>query len=182
MIILSGPSGPKFIADAFVVSENVGDGGPGEAARLGEMASVRSERARGMIEAAAEGWRSGYGESQARSQVLRAGVMSQYPSMRASHTWKAALSASASRDPISFFLSAERGPGVDLEPVPHLPSAPSTSAHSAMADAPETTPSTTTEHVSIDDVEEDPESKVCLIVKQVPTRADHTCVVSFFLM
>lgn len=55
MIILSGPSGPKFIADALVVSENVGDGGPGEAVRLGEIASVRSERARGMAAGAAEG-------------------------------------------------------------------------------------------------------------------------------
>lgn len=45
MIILSGPSGPKFIADAFVVSENVGDGGPGEDLRFGEIARERSERA-----------------------------------------------------------------------------------------------------------------------------------------
>lgn len=103
MIILSGPSGPKFIADAFVVSENVGDGGPGEAVRLGEIASVRSERARGIAAGGGGRWRSGYGESQARSQVLRAGVMSQHPSTRAFHTWKAALSASASGDPLSFF-------------------------------------------------------------------------------
>lgn len=30
VIILSGPSGPKFIADAFVASEKVGEGGPGD--------------------------------------------------------------------------------------------------------------------------------------------------------
>lgn len=49
MIILSGPSGPKFMADAFVVSEKVGDGGPGELVRFGEMAKERSERALGML-------------------------------------------------------------------------------------------------------------------------------------
>ena len=45
MIILSGPWGPKFMADALVVSEKVGDGGPGDAGRFGVMAKVRSERA-----------------------------------------------------------------------------------------------------------------------------------------
>ena len=29
-MIFSGPSTPKLMADAWVVSENVGDGGPGE--------------------------------------------------------------------------------------------------------------------------------------------------------
>lgn len=49
MIILSGPLGPKFMADAFVVSVNVGEGGPGDATRLGEMAKERRERARGIV-------------------------------------------------------------------------------------------------------------------------------------
>jgi hypothetical protein len=44
-MILSGPFGPKFIADAFVVSEKVGDGGPGDIVRLGVIANERSERA-----------------------------------------------------------------------------------------------------------------------------------------
>lgn len=30
VIILSGPPAPKFICDAFVVSESVGDGGPAD--------------------------------------------------------------------------------------------------------------------------------------------------------
>lgn len=49
MIIFSGPSGPKFIAETLVVSEKVGDGGPGEVFRRFEMVSDRSERARGML-------------------------------------------------------------------------------------------------------------------------------------
>ena len=32
MIIFSGPSEPKFICDACVASERVGDGGPGAVA------------------------------------------------------------------------------------------------------------------------------------------------------
>ena len=47
--IFSGPSGPKFIADAFVVSEKVGEGGPGEVVRRREMVSERRERARGIV-------------------------------------------------------------------------------------------------------------------------------------
>ena len=35
-MILAGPFGPKFIADACVASENVGEGGLGEALRLME--------------------------------------------------------------------------------------------------------------------------------------------------
>jgi hypothetical protein len=35
-MILAGPFGPKFIAEAWVVSENVGEGGLGEALRLME--------------------------------------------------------------------------------------------------------------------------------------------------
>ena len=35
-MILAGPLGPKFIAEACVASENVGEGGPGEALRLME--------------------------------------------------------------------------------------------------------------------------------------------------
>jgi hypothetical protein len=50
-MIFSGPFGPKFIADAFVASENVGEGGLGEVAvRLGgEIARDRRERARGIV-------------------------------------------------------------------------------------------------------------------------------------
>lgn len=57
VIIFSGPFSPKFIADAFVASENVGDGGPLlllpvlGALCFGTfvvMASVRSERGFGM--------------------------------------------------------------------------------------------------------------------------------------
>lgn len=49
-MIFSGPLTPKFIADAFVASENVGDGGPGDVVALGgEMARVRRERGRGML-------------------------------------------------------------------------------------------------------------------------------------
>jgi hypothetical protein len=33
-MILAGPFGPKFIAEAWVASENVGEGGLGEALRL----------------------------------------------------------------------------------------------------------------------------------------------------
>lgn len=53
VIILSGPLIPKFMADTFVASEKVGEGGrgPGEAGRLvGEMAIERSERGRGMAD------------------------------------------------------------------------------------------------------------------------------------
>jgi hypothetical protein len=35
-MILAGPFGPKFIAEACVASEKVGEGGPGEALRLME--------------------------------------------------------------------------------------------------------------------------------------------------
>lgn len=49
MIIFSGPSGPKFMADALVVSENVGEGGPGEVFRRLEMVRERRERARGIV-------------------------------------------------------------------------------------------------------------------------------------
>ncbi len=49
VIILSGPLGPKFMADALVVSENVGEGGPGDVGRFDEIARERNERARGML-------------------------------------------------------------------------------------------------------------------------------------
>lgn len=50
VIILSGPLAPKFIADAFVASEKVGEGGPEDAARLvGAMARDRKERSRGIV-------------------------------------------------------------------------------------------------------------------------------------
>lgn len=49
MMIFSGPFAPKFMPDAFVASENVGDGGPGDVVVLGgEMVRVRRERERGM--------------------------------------------------------------------------------------------------------------------------------------
>jgi hypothetical protein len=39
------------MADAFVASENVGEGGPGDEVRLvGEIASERRERGRGMAD------------------------------------------------------------------------------------------------------------------------------------
>lgn len=50
MIIFSGPLSPKFMPDAFVASENVGDGGPADVVVLGaEMVRVRRERGRGMV-------------------------------------------------------------------------------------------------------------------------------------
>ena len=53
MIILAGPSGPKFIAEALVASEKVGEGGPGDCVcrRLGgETARGRSGRAEGIVD------------------------------------------------------------------------------------------------------------------------------------
>jgi hypothetical protein len=44
-MILAGPFGPKFIAEAWVASENVGEGGLGEALRLTEP----KEKARGAM-------------------------------------------------------------------------------------------------------------------------------------
>lgn len=50
-MIFSGPSAPKFIAEACVASENVGEGGPGEDVRFGDIARLRIERcSRGMLE------------------------------------------------------------------------------------------------------------------------------------
>lgn len=50
MMIFSGPSAPKFIAEAWVASENVGEGGPGEDVRFGDIARLRKERDfRGML-------------------------------------------------------------------------------------------------------------------------------------
>jgi hypothetical protein len=52
VMILAGPFSPKFIADTLVVSENVGEGGPGEAFRFTwefvVVASVRRGRDFGM--------------------------------------------------------------------------------------------------------------------------------------
>ena len=52
VIIFSGPSDPKFIADAFVASEKVGEGGPwagfGCLLIFEETERVRSERGLGM--------------------------------------------------------------------------------------------------------------------------------------
>ena len=62
MIILSGPFGPKFIADAFVVSEKVGDGGPEEAGGRGLIANERRERALGIV---TDGEDEGENESEA---------------------------------------------------------------------------------------------------------------------
>ena len=42
-MIFSGPSRPKLMAEACVVSENVGDGGLGEAERFGDITILRSE-------------------------------------------------------------------------------------------------------------------------------------------
>ena len=47
VMILLGPLEPKFIALALVASENVGEGGPGEKARLLEpKVNVRRDRGR----------------------------------------------------------------------------------------------------------------------------------------
>jgi hypothetical protein len=48
VMIFAGPFSPKFIADMFVVSENVGEGGPGEAFRFawGFVAIARARRDR----------------------------------------------------------------------------------------------------------------------------------------
>lgn len=52
-MIFSGPSDPKFIADAFVASEKVGEGGPRVELEclfaFEEMERVRSERGLGMV-------------------------------------------------------------------------------------------------------------------------------------
>ena len=51
-MILAGPFGPKFMAEACVVSEKVGEGGLGEELRLlGVKEKVRKERERleGMV-------------------------------------------------------------------------------------------------------------------------------------
>lgn len=46
-MIFAGPSAPKFIAEAWVASEKVGEGGPGEEVGFEEPnASGRSERGR----------------------------------------------------------------------------------------------------------------------------------------
>ena len=49
MIILSGPLGPKFMADALVVSVKVGDGGPEDTGGRGLIANERRERALGIV-------------------------------------------------------------------------------------------------------------------------------------
>ena len=48
VIIFSGPPGPKFIAEALVASEKVGEGGPGDLVLLPAMVRERKERAGGM--------------------------------------------------------------------------------------------------------------------------------------
>jgi hypothetical protein len=50
VMILEGPSSPRFTADALVVSVNVGEGGPGEALRFpcGVVAIVKGRRGRGL--------------------------------------------------------------------------------------------------------------------------------------
>jgi hypothetical protein len=45
VIIFAGPFSPKWTADAFVVSENVGEGGPGDPFRF-DCEFVVSERVR----------------------------------------------------------------------------------------------------------------------------------------
>lgn len=52
-MILLGPLEPKFMAEAFVASENVGDGGPGDIARLLEL-NVNARRERGRLGAMVE--------------------------------------------------------------------------------------------------------------------------------
>ena len=48
-MILVGPFGPKFIAEAWVASENVGEGGLGEALRLMEPKEKVRERLGAMV-------------------------------------------------------------------------------------------------------------------------------------
>lgn len=48
-MILAGPFGPKFIAEAWVASENVGEGGLGEALRLMEPKEKVRERLGAMV-------------------------------------------------------------------------------------------------------------------------------------
>ena len=47
MMILSGPLGPKFMADACVTSEKVGDGGSGEDLIFEPKLKVRARSERG---------------------------------------------------------------------------------------------------------------------------------------
>ena len=49
VIILSGPSGSKLRAEAFVASEKVGEGGPGDMGRLEVVTRDRRERARCIV-------------------------------------------------------------------------------------------------------------------------------------
>ena len=48
-MILFGPLAPKFIADTFVASENVGEGGPGDIVRLLELKENTLRRDRGRL-------------------------------------------------------------------------------------------------------------------------------------
>lgn len=54
-MIFSGPPGPKFIAEALVVSENVGEGGPGDFVLLPDIVRERNERAEGIVFVNVEG-------------------------------------------------------------------------------------------------------------------------------
>ena len=48
-MILAGPFEPKFIADACVTSENVGEGGLGEVLRLVELKEKEGKRLGDMV-------------------------------------------------------------------------------------------------------------------------------------
>lgn len=48
-MILEGPLAPKLKAEAFVTSENVGEGGPGEVC-VREVPKARARRERGWVE------------------------------------------------------------------------------------------------------------------------------------
>ena len=48
-MILAGPFGPKFIAEAWVASERVGEGGLGEVLRLMEPKEIVRERLGAMV-------------------------------------------------------------------------------------------------------------------------------------
>ena len=44
VMIFSGPPSPKFMPETFVVSDNVGDGGPELTGRPGDITKARRER------------------------------------------------------------------------------------------------------------------------------------------
>ena len=152
-MIFSGPSGPKFMADAFVVSEKVGEGGPGEVFLRRWMARERRERARGMLVAIVtvsgwpgcggrgmEGGRACTTENDVRSEV-RALLQTQC-APPSSARWRAAQNPVLSAR--SKLCHQPRGPSSTRTPQAH-----------AMAEVAETTPTVENTENVVDDAEED---------------------------